>query len=58
MVKYVSAKRGNRFILTELGFEQARVRGKFNSERVEHLKYRHHVPASWVEKGYVVEVKE
>ena len=58
MVKYAKAKEGNEFVLTEFGFEQGHVRDKFNKNGANYARYRRIVPEAWVNKGYVVEVKD
>ena len=56
MVKYVNAKPGMKWQLTELGFELGRVRAKYEMSYSHRTQYEKQVPASWVEKGYVSEV--
>lgn len=57
MCKWVYSKAGYKFILTELGLEDSRIRAKFNSDYERKLNYEKTVPESWVKKGYVTEVK-
>jgi hypothetical protein len=59
MPKVVNAKPGMKFTMTLAGGEIPKIRGKFDGENVSLQKmYRHTVPAAWVEKGWVREVKE
>lgn len=54
MVKYIKAKQGYKFVLTEFGSEQPHVRGKYNRADGKYNKmYDTSVPQAWVEKGYV-----
>lgn len=55
-VQYVKTKSGNVFVLTELGAEQAHIRSKYVDLKT--TQYLHTVPKSWVEKGFVEEVKD
>ena len=56
--EWVVCKNGNHFVLTEGGFENARIRAKFDFDNPNNKLYKHKVPKSWVSKGYVLEVKE
>lgn len=57
MVKFISARKGYIFALTELGVEQPRIRAKFNKDHSLYKQYQRCVPVSWVEKGWVKEIK-
>ena len=54
--KWVNAKPGKKFVLTELGGENARIREKYKAGYSNRLLYEQKVPVNWVEKGYVREV--
>ena len=55
MVKYSKAGEGKKWVLTELGGENGRVRAKFEKGNVNAKLYAKTVPSNWVELGYVVE---
>lgn len=57
MNKTVKAKKGYKFVLTELGFEIGRIAAKYETS-YNSTQYHHMVPQSWIEKGYVMEVPE
>lgn len=57
-VKYAKAQSGNRFVLTELGFENPRIRAKYEESGKYSTLYKYTVPTAWVDKGYVQEAKE
>lgn len=54
-VSFKQASAGKKFILTEYGFEQPRIKAKFDSETSK-KRYEKSVPLSWVMRGYVTEV--
>lgn len=58
MPNYVKAKYGYKFVLTVRGLEESRVRSKFEITNPNYKLYCKAVPRLWLEKGYVVEVKE
>lgn len=55
---YKKAADGYKFSLTALGANFTYVRVKFLKTCKTYKRYQHCVPVNWVEKGYVVEVKE
>ena len=55
MVVYRKASEGKKWILTELGGEQPRIRAKFENRNPNAILYAKSVPDSWVKSGYVVE---
>jgi len=57
MNRTVTAKKGHKFVLTELGFEIGRIAAKYEAS-YPNTQYQHHVPESWLNKGYVMEVPE
>ena len=57
-VNYAKAKVGNRFMLTALGFENPRIRAKYEESSNCLALYKYTVPTVWIDKGYVQEVKE
>ena len=52
------ARKGMKWVLTQTGFEVARVRAKFEINSPHYNAYSKAVPAVWYKRGYVVEVKE
>ena len=56
-VKYVKVKEGHKFQLTPLGIEQPKVRAKYEVETPLKKRYEVSAPSSWIEKGWIVEVK-
>ena len=58
MNKTVTAKKGNKFTLTAIGFEIGRIAAKYEENYAHRNQYLHTVPQSWVEKGYVQEVPD
>ena len=58
MCNYTTAKYGYKFILTDKGKENTRIRQKFDPDYINREQYKHSVPVKWVNQGYVVEVKE
>lgn len=59
MVTYTKAHEGKRFVLTAHGFDNPRIRAKFdktNMRNYRHSKYT--VPTKWVEENYVQEVDD
>ena len=54
----LTARKGMKWALTELGAEQPRVRAKFEVNSPHNKVYEKVVPSSWYKKGYVIEVKE
>lgn len=56
--KWIPAKTGKKFVVTELGGEDARIRSKFEANYVNKRQYEKRVPESWIAKGYVMEVAE
>ena len=57
MVKYIKAKQGYKFVLTEFGLEQSHVRAKYEDKHPLNKQYKRSVPQAWIEKGYVEEVQ-
>ena len=57
MNKIIKAKKGHKFVLTELGFEVGRIASKYEAS-YPNAQYQHSVPESWLLKGYVMEVPE
>ena len=57
-VKYIRCKEGMKYTLTKVGFEDSRIRAKFEPGSRMSKTYAHSVPSAWIEKGYVMEVKE
>lgn len=58
MVSYIKAKEGYKYALTELGFEDSRIRAKFDPSSKLYKQFQYQVPSSWIDKGYVKEVKD
>ncbi|MBR4377312.1 MAG: hypothetical protein IKP50_00280 [Bacilli bacterium] len=58
MVRYSECKLGYKYALTQKGFEEGRVRAKFDTNNSNYKQYLHYVPTKWIQEGYVVEVKE
>lgn len=58
MTTYKRATIGNKFCVTELGFEIGRVRTKFENSSQLKNQYERCVPSSWVDNGWVEEVKD
>lgn len=58
MVKYVKAKEGCKFVITESGFEQPHIKQKYDKNYKYTVNYEHTVPSSWVGNGFVKEVKD
>ncbi len=54
-VKWIKANKGCNFALTELGLELPRIRAKYTGDTRK--QYETAVPASWIENGYVHEVR-
>lgn len=54
---FIRAKEGYKFSLTEFGVEEPRIRTKFETGSVTLAQYEKAVPKSWIDKGYVKEVK-
>ena len=56
----VLAPLGKEFTLTEFGFEQPRIRAKYELGSLDRDTYKIEVPKSWVENGFVklIEVKD
>lgn len=54
-VIYAHARKGYVYELTDLGFEQSRIRVKF---QVKNSAYRKAVPQKWITAGWVYEVEE
>lgn len=59
-VRFKHAKPGYKYVLTDLGEDEPRIRAKYNQADPSTInrRYNHSVPASWISKGYVEEVKE
>lgn len=55
---YVKAKPDTRFVLTPRGFEEGKVRNKFEEHSTNFGMYSYAVPKPWLDKGWVVEVKK
>lgn len=53
MLQYSYAPIGKQFVLTEFGFEQPRIRSKFEETSSLRKTVEIAVPREWVEKGYV-----
>ena len=58
MIKMVKSAPGMKYTLTLIGAEIPKVRGKYEGSSPTQKMYQHCVPVSWVEKGWVREVKE
>lgn len=58
MVKYITAEPGYMYSLTALGAEENKVRAKFDKTNKCYKQYIHSVPESWLQKGWVVKIKE
>lgn len=56
-VEWKKARIGYKWALTELGLEITRVRSKYEKNYVNRKAYEQKVPVTWVEVGYVREVK-
>ena len=56
MTRYVYSGLASKFVLTELGFEKAHIRSKYEAGYKRRSYYEKCVPVSWVEKGFVKEV--
>ena len=54
-VKWIRAEKGCVFALTELGLELPRIRAKYKDNYDK--KYETAVPETWVENGYVRQVR-
>lgn len=54
--KYVYAKMFHKFVLTSIGEGKTRVKNKYNGEMQD--LYEKRVPRLWIQKGYVMEVKD
>lgn len=57
MNKTVKARPDHKFVLTELGFEESRIRAKYKENSAMRKQYESCVPVGWIEKGWVKEVK-
>ena len=57
-MKWIKAKDGNKFTLTAFGAEDSRIRAKYEIHHPNYKQYQKSVPSSWIEKGYVKEVKD
>lgn len=58
MNNVLHARKGMKWVLTQAGLEQGRVRVKFEENSPHKKAYEKAVPANWYKKRYVVEVKE
>ena len=56
-MKPVVAKDGYKFAISEFGLEHGHVRRRFEETSMLKKQYERSVPESWIEKGYVEEVK-
>ncbi len=56
MIKWIKAKEGYIYELTEIGSADGRVRAKFENPS-QYKQYSKTVPHSWIENKYVREVK-
>lgn len=54
---FIRAKEGYKFSITAFGAEESRIRTKFEIGSTTLLQYEKAVPKSWIDKGYVKEVK-
>lgn len=54
--RYMYAKMFHKFVLTSIGESKTRIRNKYNGEMSE--LYERRVPTLWIQKGYVMEVKD
>lgn len=54
--KWVGSSYGKKFVLTELGGEDPRIRNKFEDSYIHKTQYEERVPETWIKKGYVREV--
>lgn len=57
-MKWIRAKEGHRYTLTALGAEDSRIRAKYEISNPNYSQYQRSVPSSWIDKGYVEEVKD
>lgn len=53
MLNRILAPIGMEFIMTEYGFEQPRVRIKYELGSLDAIAYKRAVPTSWIINGYV-----
>ena len=58
MVRYTKTEPGFQFALTAAGAEIENVRVKFNKESRLYNQYKHSVPESWLQKGWVTIIPE
>ena len=58
MNNVLHARKGMKWVLTQAGLEESRVKAKFEVNSPTYKAYSKAVPAVWFQKGYVVEVKE
>lgn len=56
MVTYKKARLGFKFVLTERGLEDSRIRAKYSETYSNRQQYEKSVPSSWVERELVKEV--
>lgn len=56
MGKYVKARPGYKFTLTELGFDLPKIRAKYDPEYYDR-RFEGSVPEKWIRDGYVKEVE-
>lgn len=58
MDKYREAKDGYEYVLTLFGSKFPNVRAKYNKTHRLYKQYKHCAPITWLEKGYISEVKK